>query len=73
MNSAKLRRHCNPGALALRREGAAAALGISVRMVDALTANGTLPHVRLGTRVILYPVASLERWLADEARKGVQP
>ena len=59
--------------LALRREQAAAALGISVRMVDEMTANGTLPHVRLGKRVILYPVASLEQWLADKAGKGVQP
>lgn len=55
--------------LALRREAAAEALGVSVETFDRY-ARPTLPVVRLGsTRV--YPVADLQAWLAEHAEAPV--
>jgi hypothetical protein len=51
--------------LALRREAAAQALGVSDETFDKHV-RPSLPVVRLGS-VRVYPVAALERWLADHA------
>jgi hypothetical protein len=59
----------SPHVLAHRRADAARALSISIRMLDELTAAGTIPHIRIGARVVLYPISALEKWLADESRK----
>lgn len=58
-----------PPALALTREDAAAALGISVRTLDALTRDrdARLPRLRIGARV-LYPTDELRRWLAERSQ-----
>ncbi len=60
--------------LALRPRDAAKALGLGERKLWEVTADRSsgIPHVRLG-KVILYPVAELERWLADQVRKEVRP
>ncbi len=58
--------------LALRREGAAKSLGISVRLLADLTAQNLIPHVRLG-RAVVYPVADLQKWLSDKAAEGQKP
>lgn len=58
-----------PLALAMRPRQAAAALGVSARTLWALTANGEIPHVRLG-RMVLYPVAELRIWLAAKSAQG---
>ncbi len=55
--------------LALNAREAAAALGISERSLWALTRDGVIPAVRLGGRLV-YPVATLERWLDQQARAG---
>ncbi|MCA9312598.1 MAG: helix-turn-helix domain-containing protein [Phycisphaerales bacterium] len=55
--------------LALTPEQAAAALTIGVRLLWSETNAGRIPCVRIGRRVV-YPVAVLEAWLADESRKG---
>lgn len=52
--------------LALRPRDAAAALGIGERLLWSLTNAGRIPHVRVG-RTVLYPVAALEQWLAEQA------
>ena len=54
--------------LALRPKEAAKALGIGVRKLWSMTNQGQIPHVKLG-RAILYPVARLEKWLADQSGK----
>jgi hypothetical protein len=54
-----------PITLALRRESAAHALGVSEETFDAHV-RPSLPVVRMGT-VRVYPVAALERWLAEHA------
>lgn len=51
--------------LALRPKEAAKALGIGVRLLWSLTNSGRIPHLKLG-RTVLYPVAELERLLAEE-------
>jgi hypothetical protein len=51
--------------LALRREAAAEALGVSVESFDRYI-RPTLPVVRLGS-VRVYPVPAIERWLAEHA------
>ena len=63
------RRHV-PALLALRPRDAAKALGISERLLWQLTREGAIPSVKVG-RCTLYPVAILEKWLADEAAKAV--
>ena len=51
-------------ALALRTREAAAALGISERTLQGLTAAGEVPHFKLG-RANLYPVRELADWLTS--------
>lgn len=56
--------------LALRPRDAAKALSISPRHLWQLTKDGVIPCVRLGTgkrKTILYPVADLQHWLAQQA------
>ena len=54
--------------LAMRPREAAAALGISERLLWAWTHSGEIPHVRIG-KAILYPVDVLRRWLDERAAK----
>lgn len=51
--------------LSLRREAAAAAVGVSEETFDKYL-RPSLPVVRLGS-VRVYPVAALERWLLENA------
>lgn len=53
--------------LALTRQEAARALGISATTVDRLARQGVLRPLR-ATRRPLYAVAELERFLAQEGR-----
>ena len=56
--------------MALRPRDAARALGISERLLWSKTNADEIPHLRIG-KAIVYPVAELERWLAEQAqRKG---
>ena len=57
--------------LALRPKEAAKALGIGERLLWSMTNQGAIPHLRLG-KAILYPVAELERWLAERVAKGAR-
>ncbi len=57
--------------LALRPKDAAAALGIGERLLWSWTNQKRIPHVRIG-KAILYPLAELERWLAEQAGKGAR-
>jgi len=52
--------------LAMRPREAAKALGISTRTLWTWTKAGIVPHIKQG-RAVLYPRASLERWLRDRA------
>jgi hypothetical protein len=58
-------------ALAMRPREAAAALGISPRLLWQLTKDGVIPCVRVGVgkrKTILYPIPILQKWLADQAQ-----
>ena len=55
--------------LALRAKDAAKALGISPRTLWAWTAAGYIPHFRRGA-VVLFPVAGLAAWLAENSTGG---
>jgi len=55
--------------LALRPPEAAQALGISERLLWDMTKRGEVPHLRMG-RAVVYPVAALDRWLAERAEAG---
>lgn len=57
--------------LALRRAEAAAALSISDRTLDLWTRAGDVPHIRRGG-VLLYPIAELSAWLAEQAGRAEQ-
>jgi hypothetical protein len=57
--------------LALRPREAARALGISQRKLwDMSQPRGSIPTVRLGSGVVIYPKVLLESWLAEQAAKG---
>lgn len=45
---------------------AAEELGVDKSTVYRLAANGTLPHVRIGRRIVI-PREALARWLAESA------
>jgi excisionase family DNA binding protein len=59
--------------IALTRDEAAQAIGVSPRTIDTLIADRTsgFPVARIGARVVI-PVRDLVEWLALQA-KGVQP
>lgn len=57
--------------LALRPRDAAVALGIGERLLWSWTNQRLIPHVRIG-KAVLYPLAELERWLAEQAAKGAR-
>jgi predicted DNA-binding transcriptional regulator AlpA len=57
--------------LALRPKEAARALGIGERLLWSLTNQGLIPHLRLG-KAVVYPIASLERFLAEQVVKGAR-
>ena len=57
--------------LALGRREAAKAIGIGERLLWTHTNMGRIPHVRIGSRIV-YPVAALEQWLAENAGKAVK-
>lgn len=57
--------------LALTIPQAAKALGIGERTVEQAIADGRLPVVRFGRRVIL-PVESLRSWLVSEAQRQTE-
>ncbi len=52
--------------LALRPRQAAAALGISERLLQDWSKDHGLPCIRLG-QVVLYPVDEVRRWLSEQA------
>lgn len=58
-----------PPTLALRPREAARALGIGERKLWELTNRGEIPHAKLG-RATVYPIAALERWLAEQSEGG---
>ena len=53
--------------LAMRPREAAAALGISERLLWEWTDRKLVPHIRMG-KVILYPVDVLREWLIQKAK-----
>jgi excisionase family DNA binding protein len=53
--------------LLLTRREAAHSLGISERTLFALTKAGDIPHIRLGTRCVRYPVDQLKARIADQS------
>lgn len=57
--------------LAVGRSEAAEMLGISERLLWTWTNAGSIPHVRIGARV-LYPVDELRRWLEQHARNSTR-
>ena len=61
-----------PAKLALTREEAASALGISPVTIDRLTKRGLL-HPSRATRRPLYPVWELERFLRETSMAVVVP
>jgi excisionase family DNA binding protein len=57
--------------IALRPKEAAKALGIGERLLWERTNRGEIPHVRIG-RAVVYPVAELERWLAEQSSRATR-
>jgi hypothetical protein len=53
------------------RPAAAKLLGISVRLLDSLTKDKKIPHVRLSGRV-MYSPEKLREWVNAQAQGGEQ-
>ena len=58
--------------LALRPRDAAAALGISERLLQDWAKQQALPCIRIG-QVVLYPVDEIREWLRRRALEDSQP
>ncbi|VTS03028.1 helix-turn-helix domain-containing protein [Tuwongella immobilis] len=56
--------------LALHPCEAAKAMGISERLLWEQTKNGSVPHVRIGSRIV-YPVKELTDWLTKKTQSNV--
>jgi len=50
---------------------AAAYLGLSLPTLRRGVRAGSIPHVKYGRRV-LFPIAALDQWLADQARASLR-
>lgn len=57
-------------ALLLTSREAAAALRLSLRTLQALTRDGTIPSVRIGPRTVRYRPEALTKWLAAQEKGG---
>ena len=57
--------------LAVRPAEAARMLGISPRLLWEKTNSGQIPAAKLG-RAVLYRVADLDAWLAEQTARGVR-
>ncbi len=55
--------------LLLTRFEAAQALGICERTLDTYTKDGTIPFLRIGSRV-LYSVQALEEWISKQSKES---
>jgi excisionase family DNA binding protein len=55
--------------LLLTAAEAAEALQVSPRKLWSLTADGTVPHVRIG-RTLRYPIAALQQWVREQTYGG---
>ncbi|NQV32547.1 MAG: helix-turn-helix domain-containing protein [Phycisphaeraceae bacterium] len=56
--------------LLLSPKEAAQALAISERTLWQMTKDGVIESIKVGTRSVRYPVAGLERWIAEQAKKS---
>ena len=60
-----------PPCLSMRPREAAAALGISERLLWDWTRQGLVPHVRIGG-VVVYPTDALRGWLQKQADAAIE-
>ena len=56
--------------LLLNPRESAQALAISERTLWQLTKDGAIESIKVGTRSVRYPVAGLERWIAEQVEKS---
>lgn len=59
----------SPDRQVFSRQQAAEYLGICVRSLDSLTADGELPHFKARSRV-LYDKGTLDQWIRGQQRRG---
>jgi len=55
--------------LLLTRFEAAQVLGVCERTLDTYTKDGTIPFLRIGSRV-LYSVQALEEWISKQSERS---
>jgi excisionase family DNA binding protein len=63
MNEQKLKENIR---LLLSPREAAQALAVSERTLWQMTKDGVIDSIKVGTRSVRYPVASLERWISEQ-------
>jgi len=56
--------------LTLNAAEAARILGIGERLLQKLTTQKRIPHIRLGRRVLYPPADDLEKWAKEEFAKS---
>ena len=64
-----MKEHQNIERLAYSVREAAAAIGISSRTLHDFIKDGSLPHFRLGTRVLI-PIDALRNFIEQRTQKG---
>lgn len=61
-----------PPRLALRKDDAAAALGISPSQLEILGRKHLIPRVNLGDACVVYPVDALRRFLTEKGMEWIR-
>lgn len=46
-------------------------LSVTEDLIQKLTREGRIPHIRLSERNVVYPKLAIDEWLLDEARSSV--
>ena len=56
---------------AMNTAGVARYLSVTEDLIQKLTREGRIPHIRLSERNIVYPKAAIDEWMLDAARSSL--
>ncbi len=57
----------------VRYKQAAQHTGIPEGTLRAMVCQKTIPHIRIGPRMVLFDLEALDLWLAERTQKPVRP
>jgi excisionase family DNA binding protein len=57
----------SPDTLLITYRDVASSTGLALGTLYAMVSRGTIPHIRLGRRLVRFRPREIERWLADHS------